>query len=238
MIRFWGQSKFSVDPLKPVGCELFLREKIGQSWVLPNNFDQFSPRQIADLLLQTVPALPKGLKNVSINLDPEQFIDPNFCDTLKKIKNQLLPVTLEVELTEHPANCVISTDQIRLAAKRWFDAGIDLVMDDVGSGENQIDRTLQLDPYVQEYKFAIQNFRQTRSLTSIIHNLSFWCEEAEKKHKLFTVEGIESKTDLELLINYRINMLQGFSLGHPVYLPTLAEQSKNSVIQFTKSKNS
>ncbi|GAB5053679.1 EAL domain-containing protein [Pediococcus parvulus] len=234
MIRFWGQSKFSVDPLKPVGCELFLREKIGDSWVLPDDFAQFPPQQIADLLLQTIPVLSKDLKNVSINLDPEQFIDPEFCAVLSEVKNQLLPVTLEVELTEHDSKFPVNSSEIQTAAKHFFEAGIDLIMDDVGSGSNQIDRTLLLNPYISEYKFAIQNFRKTRSLTSIIHSLSFWCELAAKNNKLFTVEGVESKTDLQLLINYRVNLLQGFGLARPVFLPIQAERSRRAVLPFTQ----
>lgn len=232
MIRFWGQSKFSVEPLSPISYEFFLREKDGDSWVLPQDFSQFPPSQIADLLLKTVPAIQKNFKEVSINLDPEQFIDQGFCQALHAIKAQLQPIILSVELTEHPANPMIYNQQILAAAKNFYHAGIHLIVDDVGFGDNQIERVRMLNPFVHEYKFAIQNFRSMHNMDQVIPALNFWNHEASVHHKLFTVEGIENRDDLKMLIDYHVDMLQGFGLGHPVYLPTISERHANSVLPF------
>ncbi|WPC16694.1 EAL domain-containing protein [Pediococcus inopinatus] len=235
MIRFWGQPKFLLHPLQPIGYELFLREKTADGWTFPNDFNRFPAQQIAQLLVQTAPLMASEFKNISINLDPEQFVDLNFCEALQAIRNQLLPVTLTVELTEHSSPTLVTEDQIYKAAKCFYDNGIGLIIDDVGFGNNQLKRIEALDPFVQEYKFAIQNFRANKTMDQLIPQLTFWNAQAQKKHKLLTVEGIESKDDLLLLKDFQVDMLQGFALGHPVYLPAASDPAANTVLPFNKN---
>ncbi|GEL15097.1 EAL domain-containing protein [Pediococcus cellicola] len=220
MIRFWGQPRFSRKPLAPVGYELFIREGSANNWKVPNDFSKFTADQICELLMQTTPRLPKNIQNISINLDIDQFIDPKFCQTLFSVKNKLAGIHLAIELTEHATVQGTTEDQLIEAARRYNSANLYLILDDVGSGDNQLKRVQLLDPYVHEYKFAVQNFRPGVTLNKIMPKLTFWHELAKKNHKLFTIEGVESKEDLLILSHYQVDMLQGYVLGRPVYLPT------------------
>ncbi len=235
MIRFWGQPKFLLYPLQPIGYELFLREKVTNGWVLPTDFKRFPAQQIAELLVRTTSQFAAKFKNISINLNPEQFVDSDFCNALQSTKEQLLPVTLTVELTEHNSPTLVTESQIYEAAKHFSACGIDLIIDDVGFGNNQLKRIQSLDPFIQEYKFGMQNFRTNKVLDKLIPQLIFWNEQAQKNHKLFTVGGIESKDDLLLLSDCKVDMLQGFALGHPVYLPTSDDRTATTVLPFNKA---
>lgn len=220
MIRFWGQPRYSREPLKPIGYELFLRENLNGLWRVPNDFSRFTPCQITDLLKKTAPQLSQGMQRVSINLDIDQFIDSRFYRAFFAVKTQLPYLRISIELTEHSSSQIISDEQLVLAAKHFADANLHVILDDVGSGDNQINRVELLDPYVTEYKFAVQNFRPYESLNDIMPNLLFWHQLAAKHQKLFTIEGVESKKDLLILSHCRVDMLQGYDLGKPVYLPT------------------
>ncbi|WP_412989414.1 EAL domain-containing protein [Pediococcus siamensis] len=229
MIRFWGQPKLSRKNLQLMGLELFLRQKTPNGWQLPEDFGRFTPQEISDLLIQTALNLDSKILSLSLNLDPEQFIDPQFWVALKNCQQHLGEIKLEVELTEHPAKHPIDSQQIIQAAQKYYEAGIPLIIDDVGSEDNRLTRVLSLNPFVQEYKFAIQNFRQTMTMAVILQQLSFWCDQAVAQHKFITVEGIESQQDLSALQDYPIDMVQGYGLGKPTYLATIQDTNLHSL---------
>lgn len=220
MLRFWGQPKFSREPLEPIGYELFLREYNTGNWEIPTDFSKFTATQITDLLTRTTPEFPQKMKHISINLDIDQFVDPVFLQAFFAIKQQLSGIHLSIELTERTGQLNISPSQLATAAKRFNDAGFYIILDDVSSGDNQLARVKLLNDFVHEYKFAIQNFRPFESLEDIVPNLTFWRDLAQKNQKLFTIEGVESKQDLLILSHYHADMFQGYALGRPVYLPT------------------
>lgn len=230
MIRFWGQPKFSREPLEPIGYELFLREYNVDSWEVPSNFGKFSAAEIADLLVRTAPQLPAKMTYISLNLDIDQFVDPVFLQAFFAIKQQLTNTKLSIELTERTAQLNVSDNQLVTAAQRFKTAGFHVILDDVSSGDNQLQRVELLNPFVHEYKFAIQNFRPFASLEEIIPNLVFWRNCAQRNQKLFTIEGVESKQDLLLLSHYHADMFQGFALGRPIYLPT-QDDPHNVIVQ-------
>lgn len=224
MICFWGQLSFSRQPLVPFGYELFIREGSADNWHVPTDFNRFSAQQIIDLLVKTAPNISKTTRNLSINADVEQFVNPHFYRAFARV-GQLLPsVNLAIELTEHPAKNPVTDDELVTAARNYNRSGIRIIMDDVGSGDNQVARVRLLNPYVQEYKFAIQNFRGKKNFDEILEDLAFWRKEACDHRKLLTIEGIESADDIAALDAYQVDMLQGYFLNQPVYLPTRSEQ--------------
>lgn len=220
MLCFWGQPRFSRKPFSAFGYELFLREGEPGKWRVPNDFSQFSAQQIIDLLVKTVPQLVPKIPNISINADVDQFIDPAFYQRFSQVKQLLPMINLAIELTEHPSAQRITATKLVTAAASFNQFGMRVILDDVGSGNNQLARVQLLNPYVHEYKFAIQNFRPASTLEDILPQLAYWHSLAQKNHKALTIEGVESVTDIALLSRYKIDMLQGYFLGRPKYLPT------------------
>ncbi|KRM87593.1 hypothetical protein [Lacticaseibacillus thailandensis] len=101
MIRFWGQAKFTASDGKLAGYELFLRERSQRDgeWYLPSDFGQFKVSALDDLLGATFAGMPSDLLLVSLNLDEEQFADPEYYTQLGVCQRKGGP-RLIVELTE------------------------------------------------------------------------------------------------------------------------------------------
>jgi len=196
MIRFFGQPKYSTAN-DTLGYEFFIRQYHQGNWVFPQNFNQFSAQQIRDLAIASIKALPKNVALVSINLDQIQFIRPDFIAGMTQVQKACYPVEVVIELTERPQKVPLS-DLID-AARQYQANQLWVCLDDVGTGDNTIRLANALDPYVTEYKFALQNFRQY----------------AQIHHKFFAIEGFETKAELSIGSHYHADVMQGYYLGRP-----------------------
>lgn len=213
MIRFFGQPKYSTAN-DTFGYEFFIRQYHQGNWVFPQNFNQFSAQQIRDLAITSIKALPKNVALVSINLDQIQFIRPDFIAGMTQVQKACYPVEVVIELTERPQKVPLS-DLID-AARQYQANQLWVCLDDVGTGDNTIRLANALDPYVTEYKFALQNFRQYTDFSSIISPLlQFWRQYAQIHHKFFAIEGFETKAELSIGSHYHADVMQGYYLGRP-----------------------
>lgn len=222
MIRFWGQSKFAPPNGKMIGYELFLREqKPGSShWQVPHDFSRFTPEVMIGLMARTLPTLPDGLRLISFNLDQEQFVEPAYCRLTAELAKKL-PYQLVVELTErrgHGSHPVAIAD-LEVAAKRFKQAGLTVCLDDVGTGENQQELVASLGPYVNEYKYALQNVRNKLSEAQIEAEIAMWHQAAVANHKFFALEGFEEAADIKLIEQFHPDIVQGYYYGKPHALP-------------------
>jgi len=212
MIRFFGQKKFSnSDPAKLIGYEFLLREYVDGKWQLPKDFSVFSSEEIAKLLVQTIAALPADLPLISFNLDQAQFVSPDFRKGIAKLF-KANPMNLFVELTERSDN--IDYDELVEAASDYKKAGLRVVLDDVGTGDNQAAMALALNEFTSEYKFALQNVRGVDE-KEVRAQVTFWHDFATKQHKLFAIEGFETAEDLRMAKEYSPDVLQGYYFAHP-----------------------
>lgn len=127
---------------------------------------------------------------------------------MQQVQKQCEPVEVVIELTEHHHN--ISIAKLAVAAQQYQNAHLWVCLDDVGTGDNTATLAEQLDPYITEYKFALQNFRQHTDFSTIISPLlQFWRKFAEIHHKFFAIEGFENVTEIAIgqpimLIYYKV----------------------------------
>lgn len=222
MIRFFAQPKYSINTVKLIGYELFIREQadVGGNWRLPDDFSQFTPERITRLLAATLRTFPQGLSCVSFNLDQEQFVDLTYCRLLAELQAQT-PIRLYVELTERQGNGSAGTTLAELAhaAAAYQKAGLAVCLDDVGTGTNQYDLVNAIAPYAVEYKFALQNVRGEISGDEIHTQIKFWREMALRQGKVFALEGFEYASDSHLIPKFRPDVVQGYYYGKPHFLP-------------------
>ncbi len=212
MIRFWGQPKYAHD--ERFAYELFLREKVADQWTFPQDFGRFEAVDIAALLAQTVAAVDTDTQMVSINLDQPEFSRVDYLEALPKLQAQLPDMQLCVELTERPNGVALSA--LISAARTYQEAGLWVCLDDVGTGDNQLPLVKALAPYVQEYKFALQNFHDNKDFITLVSPLlQFWREQAELAGVFFAIEGFENKPDLKISENYQPDIMQGYYFGRP-----------------------
>ncbi|WP_461215439.1 EAL domain-containing protein [Lacticaseibacillus sp. GG6-2] len=226
MIRLWGQPKYDATSGKLAGYELFLREQqeANGRWLLPKDFSQFSPQTMANLIEATLETLPKDFELVSFNLDQEQFIDPAYVALLVALQDKLT-YDLVIELTERrgTGNVPVDAQMLIAAAKRFEEVGLVVCLDDVGTGANTKALVSALDPYVAEYKFALQNVRGKLSVAEIVTAITYWRIRAQQQHKRFALEGFEESTDIQLIRRFSPNLVQGYYFGRPHVLPIAAD---------------
>jgi EAL domain-containing protein (putative c-di-GMP-specific phosphodiesterase class I) len=162
MIRFWGQQKYEPRTGRMIGYELFIRERDGLdgNWRLPADFSKMNAQQVTRLLADTMDSMPMDLEIVSFNLDERQFVDPQYRELLPNIQ-RLFKQRIVVELTERLGNglSAVLPGELLNAARAYANIGISVCLDDVGTGFNQSELVHLLDPYVDEYKYALQNVR-------------------------------------------------------------------------------
>ncbi len=213
MIRFFGQKKVSnTNPNKLIGYEFLLREYVDGRWQLPADFSKFSASEISDLLEKTIDALPPDLPLLSFNLDQAQFIDAQFSASITRVF-RTRPVHLYVELTERDNS--VEMNELVQAAREYRDSGIRVVLDDVGTGDNQSDMAHALNEFTSEYKFALQNARANQEMAGVGTQLKFWSNLAKRHNKIFAIEGFEYPQDLDLARDYAPDVMQGYYFGKP-----------------------
>lgn len=226
LIRFWGQPKFDPINAKIIGYELFLREQsmLGSHWRVPADFSCFTPETVIEMLAGTLNTLPKGLKVVSFNLDQEQFIDPAFTQLIIDLKSTV-SYQLVVELTERIGNGIrnVRLQDLIDAAKHLADADVGVCIDDIGTGKNQLALVEALDPYVFEYKYALQNVRGKLDSDTIAIQISTWHKRAIDHGKVFVLEGFEEAADTEYIEHFHPDIVQGYFYGRPHNIPVAAD---------------
>lgn len=226
MIRLWGQAQFSIHSHKLAGYELFLREqqRPGGPWRLPENISGIAPAKMTTLLAQTMATMPASLECVTFNLDQSQFIQTPYLAQLRALK-ATLPFRLGIELTErHGDESVpVTVADLVAAARGYHDAGLTVCLDDVGTGENLPELVQQLDPYVSEYKYAIQNVRNKLTPPQIEAEIDTWRKRALRLGKAFTLEGLEGPEHLVLIRSFKPDVVQGYYFGTPHVMVQLTD---------------
>lgn len=233
MIRCWGQPKYGIDKVKLIGYELFIREQSEENgeWIVPYDFSRFSPKFVTDLLDKTIATFPRDLEILSFNLDQKQFVDLTYIKLIKDVQTRS-SAKIYIELTERSGkgDTKIDTTKIVLAAKAYYDAGISVCIDDVGTGSNQVELINLLDPYVMEYKFALQNVRDKYSVQEINTEVEFWRDVATRHHKYFALEGFEKYEDVAFIERFHPDIVQGYFFGVPHIMPIAADFRLNKEV--------
>ncbi len=223
MLKFYGQPKFRPSDItqKPIGYELFIREYKNNQWCLPQNFCAITATQIQLLLSEIVQVMPNNIELLSFNLEQIQFIDPDFTDVVADVQ-KTTDIKLYTELTER-TDPHVTIAQLTRAAQRFDDASLPVCIDDVGTGDNTPELVLRLNDYIDEYKFALQNFRPFNHISEIKSHLNYWYHLAQTHDKMLAIEGTESEEDLDAIrMTYPCDVIQGYYTGMSVPLPAIA----------------
>lgn len=212
MYRFFAQPQVDQLSHRIFGYEALLRKQKDDAWVLPDSFTEISVADQAQLLKRTATALHVAATNqrLAFNLNNQQFRAPQTLDVILALKDQLGAVNLSIELTEAPTLAeVIHFSQI------LHQHHIKLVIDDVGTGSNTYSNVAPFLPYVDEIKFAMQNYRSAGTPDKIPNALAFWAKIAQTYHLAMILEGVEDANDQTLAQHYGIRLHQGYLYGKP-----------------------
>lgn len=215
MYRYFLQPQVDVSNNSLFGYELLIRQKVANKWVLPHNFASIPIDVQADLIRRTAQKLMLKIGSVSFNTNQSQFIDNTIAQAILTAQQQIYPLTLILEVTEEPTDEDVSAQQIIDQVHFFRQHGIQLSLDDVGTGINTYEHLKPILPYASEIKFAMQNFRQEGRRDEIPTHLKFWQQIATQQNIRLILEGVETQAEHELANQFQLDLRQGWFYGKP-----------------------
>ena len=151
--------------------------------------------------------------NMSVNLSPRQFLDPDLANGISQVLNSsgLEPSALELEITE---SSVMDPSEASLGVLQQLRGlGVRIVLDDFGTGYSSLAylRQLPLDTikvdrsFVTDLDVGDPNVGIVRAVVSLAHGLGI----------TVVAEGIETPEQARRLRDLGCDMGQGYTWAHP-----------------------
>ncbi len=150
-----------------------------------------------------------GDRKVFINSLPSQVLDHESTKKLVELYEKHLNKVV-VEITEQA-----SLNKNNLKRKWEFveDFGLELAIDDFGSGFSNERRILDLEPSIVKVDMnLIQGINHDKDKQIIVRNLVEFCQ---SKNIKLVAEGVENSKDLKYIIDLGIDYVQGYYLARP-----------------------
>jgi len=216
--RYFVQPQINTATKTIFGYELLMKQLTRDGWRLPESFAAIDPQVIADLLIATTKVLSVKVRYCSVNVSREQLMTTPIAHALIKSQEQLYPTKLVIELTEEDGPKKYPVDDLIPQLKRFLKYGMQLSLDDVGTGDNYFTEIQDLLPFVSEIKFALQNFNQQFKDPNIQQKIHFWHAISIEYGIRLVLEGIEDHADNQLSKELGIKFKQGYYFSRPQLL--------------------
>ncbi|MBV7271801.1 GGDEF and EAL domain-containing protein [Clostridium sp. PL3] len=169
---------------------------------------------------------------ISVNISPIQIKRIDFKDNLLNTcaKYNIPPSSLEIEITE---GTLMEACKDRIEAlNQLIKSGVNIAIDDFGTGYSSLNylvtlpvNTLKID------KSFIDNIKneKNKALIKCILNLS-----KSLKYKIVT-EGVETKEQMDLLVDLGCNIIQGYYFSKPLPLNEIEDllEKKSEMLKIT-----
>lgn len=215
MYRYFLQPQLDASNNSLIGYELLIRQQVTGKWVLPHDFASIPIDVQADLIRRTAQKIILKVGSVSFNTNQSQFIDPTIAQAILSAQKQIYPMNLVLEVTEEVTDQHVTNQQIIDQVHYFDEHGIQLSLDDIGTGINTYDHIKPILPYASEIKFAMQNFRQEGRATEIPDALAFWKQVADQHRLRLILEGVENQAEHDMANDLGIDYRQGWFYGKP-----------------------
>ncbi|WP_211089325.1 MULTISPECIES: EAL domain-containing protein [Lactobacillaceae] len=216
--RYFVQPQIDTATKTIFGYELLMKQLTPDGWRLPASFSAIDPQIIADLLVDTTKVLSLKVRYCSVNVSREQLMTTPIANAIIKSQEQLYPTKLVVELTEDDGPQQYTMAELLPQLKRFIDQGMELSLDDVGTGDNYFRDVQELLPLASEIKFALQNFNRDFKDPHILQKLHFWHAISAEYNLRLVLEGIEDQADNRLSKKLGIRLKQGYYFSKPQLL--------------------
>ncbi|WP_158591715.1 EAL domain-containing protein [Oceanobacillus halophilus] len=237
-LELYYQPKVCSDKNQIVGAEALIRWKHPKWGIIPPN--EFIPiaeetGMISEIERWVVYTACKQTKMwqrrnlssipISVNLTAHRFLEKDFVQTVIRIleSTQLAPQFLEIEITE--SSLLVNDSTVLAILDDLRRIGIGISLDDFGTGYSSLS-------YLKRFKGKFDTLKLDRSF---IIDLSFG-DTAEDNYITKTIinlaqylkmdviaEGVETYEQLQILSNFKCNMIQGYLFSKPVPADDFAE---------------
>lgn len=200
------------------GYELLIKQLTPVGWRLPESFAAIDLRVMGDLLQATTKILGQKVQYVSVNVSREQLMDTQMARAIIQSQLQLYPTKLVVELTEEIGPRPYPDTGLIPHLRSFMERGMQISLDDVGTGDNDLTSIRDFLPLASELKFALQNFRTGIKDPKIREKLYRWQTISQRYGLRLILEGIEDAEDDALCDDLGIYLRQGYYYGKPELL--------------------
>lgn len=160
-------------------------------------------------------------ERTSVNFAISEMRDENFCfEVLQIIKETgISPEKIGIELTESQNDNDFNLLREKIAFLK--ENGMTIYLDDFGTGYSNLDRILKLGLDVIKYD------RSILMVADEDHNASFMVQHFAEAFKQLNYsllfEGVETKSQEELCLDYGADYLQGFKFSKPIPIADLRD---------------
>jgi len=165
-----------------------------------------------EMLVQSLSFFAQRSEKISINFLPNDFFNPSIMDILvEQIKKFDSPKRVIVEITEQEG--VENFDMLRKAAEKLREMGVQIAIDDFGSGYANYAHVLEIKPdYIKIDGSLIQNILTDSDSKILVKSIVRFAKELN----ITTVaEFVENEKIFELLKEYGVDEFQGYYFGRP-----------------------
>ncbi|WP_082137312.1 EAL domain-containing protein [Lactiplantibacillus herbarum] len=216
--RYFVQPQINAETDSIFGYELLMKQLTPDGWRLPASFADIDPQIISDLLVSTTKVLSVKVRYCSVNINRDQLMNTTIAKAIIKSQMQLYPTKLVVELTEEDSPQKYSVEDLIPHLKEFLSKGMQISLDDVGTGDNYFNSIQELLPFVSELKFALQNFNSEFKDPKIQQQIHFWRAISLEYGLRLVLEGVEDQNDDQLSADFGINLRQGYYFSKPQLL--------------------
>lgn len=182
--------------------------------------------------------MPLG-KKLFINVDANILLDQDFVQGFTKEylkKYHLDSNNIVFELSE--TTSIEDKHLFKQAVRHYRSQGFEIAIDDVGSGYSNLNRINHTQPeYLKLDRELIQDIHLNKDKHTMVEVMVNYCKEMNYK---LIVEGIETKEELECLIQLGVEYGQGYYLKKPIdnfddLLPSIKETIKKLYNKYKKT---
>lgn len=187
--------------------------------------------QIGSFLVESVCQFIAGeefreshLEYIEINISVAQFMETGLAENILSTmeKYGVRPDQINLEITESAADHdpVVTSDNIR----KLHEAGVQLSLDDYGSGYSNIGRIVSLPVGMVKMDKGFADEIHDESMWSVIVHTVDMLKELDKK---ILVEGVEDKETYDLLESLGCDYIQGYYFSKPISKEELVKLLSN-----------
>ncbi len=188
-------------------------------------------------------AKSKNLNKLFVNISPEclQLTDSQYAFSLSQLERiGLRPRDIVIEITE--GTSIKDYSVLKSAVSRYREMGFSIALDDLGEGFSSLRLWSEISPdFVKIDKHFISNIHNDLVKLEFVRAIQKIAAEAGG---LTIAEGVETRDELAVIKDLKINFAQGYLFGRPLpqFQKSLADDiksllNKNSISIFPDSAN-
>ncbi|MDF2607451.1 MAG: hypothetical protein K0S34_1647 [Bacillales bacterium] len=149
-----------------------------------------------------------------ININASVIEDPSFTpgNTISFLKQfGISPSDIVFEITERTA--ISDFEKFTSVLEHYRNQGFLIAIDDAGAGYSSLQAISELEPdFIKIDRSLITNVNNNKIKANIVEAFTYFTNKSDSK---IIAEGIETKEELDFLVNLGVNYGQGFFIAHP-----------------------